>query len=651
MWQLLKFKITLFALAISFSAWAQEYVPGEIIVKLKGKSSGSAASEFFGKMQGKISLKTSFGAMNLHKVSIDTQSKITNIQDAIKEIQKDPNVEYAEPNYILHIVQDSNSVSSSDGSVSAANSNSTSNSESSSASNSSNEVLSQSQVDEMMQNGDTFIQNYANVGVEQAWPMMRTLADYSEKPIVAVIDTGVDYNHNIFRNSSAMWRNAGEIADNGVDDDGNGYIDDIYGWNFNGRTNNPMDDGSHGTHVAGIILGVGQDIFPSTWEPAKIRIMALKFLDSTGSGSTSDAIAAVYYAVNNGAQVINNSWGGASYSQSLHDALTYAYNRRVFIASAAGNSAKNNDSNDMFPANYPVPGQITVAATSDSDNLASFSNYGASTVQVAAPGVSVLSSVPGNNYRYMSGTSMATPFVSGLAALILREAPALTGYQIKNLILSSASSFSNLSSRVSSSGRVDVYDAISMARSQYSTAAYQPSYKAESRSIASSTEETSTTPKGCGTISSMMAAKSMNADGGEGGGDQTGLWLGAILLAPVLAWQVLRQKSKKKNRRAHDRFLMNSSLKLSVNGQDLVGHMRTISEGGLSFEAESLIAKGGIINMSIQSPDGQEMIQVQGRVVWSADNKSYGVQFNESKESVVDSIRSWTQKLVKVAEY
>ncbi len=604
-------------------AHALDYVPGEVIVKLKGKSSSSSNAQFFSKLNSKLALKGSFSAMNIHRLSLKAGGDVL---ATVQELKADPSVEYAEPNWLLH-KSDEDSLASS-------------------------QSMSLDDVREQMQSGDTYVQNYANVGVEQAWPIEATLAQVTEKPIVAIIDTGVDYNHLIFHDSGAMWRNPGEIAGNGVDDDGNGYVDDIYGWNFHAKSNNPMDDDEHGTHVAGIVLGVGQDIFPTTWEPAKIRIMALKFLGADGSGSTSDAVAAVYYAVNNGAQVINNSWGGSNYSQALHDALTYAYEHKVVVVSAAGNYGKNNDSVSMYPANYPVPGQITVAATTDADNLASFSNYGPSKVHVAAPGVSILSSVPGDQYRFMSGTSMATPFVSGLAALVLREAPNLTGYQVKNLILNSATQVNGLSTKVYSKGRADAYDAISAARLQASTASYQPEYKAESRSPASAAEgeAAQSGPKGCGTVSTAL----LYGSGGDGQGPMSMRMLAtlvALTLCPLIVWQVMRARPGTVQRRKYDRFLMNSAIRLNVDGRELVGHMRTISEGGLSFEANTMLEKGGILTMSIQSPDGKESVQVQGHIVWSEENKSYGVQFDHAREGVLSSIRGWTQKLVRVANY
>lgn len=608
------------------SAQAQDYVPGEVIVKLKGKASSVSSGQFLGKIQNKLNHKNSFAALNIHRFSLKAGQ---NLQATIQELKADPAVEYAEPNYILRQIEDDSLAPSA--------------------------VMNEEEVREQMQAGDSYSQSYADVGVEEAWAQIVTLNDNSERPIVAIVDSGVDYNHKIFQDSNAMWVNSDEVSGNGVDDDGNGYIDDVYGYDFHNRDANPMDDSQHGTHVAGIVLGVGQDIFATSLEPARIRIMALKFLGSDGSGSTSNAISAIYYAVNNGAQVINNSWGGSSYSQALHDALTYAYSRHVLVVAAAGNYSKNNDTVAMYPANYPVPGQITVGATNDYDNLASFSNYGPNSVHVAAPGVSILSSIPsstsnpGNsNYRFMSGTSMASPFVAGLAALVLREAPNLTGYQVKNLILNSATTFASLNNKIITEARVDVYNAVMGAKTEISTASFQPDYKAEYRGIASEgSASTESGPKGCGTVSSALF-------GGAGGGSNPMppvMVLIALTLLPLIVWQIVSARSRSHQRRKYDRFLMNSAIRMNVDGRELVGHMRTISEGGLSFEANTMLEKGGILTMQIQSPDGKEMVQVQGHIVWSEQNKAYGVQFDQARETVLSSIRQWTQKLVKVASY
>lgn len=601
---------------LSLPAAAQDFIPGEIIVKLKGKSSSVSNSQFFGKVQGKMALKGSLQGLNMHRLSLKAGG---DIQAALKELKADPSVEYAEPNYVFRKFEDSLAAG---------------------------EVVAHGDVGALYQSGDKYTQSFADTGVEAAWPQELTLSQFAEKPIVAVIDTGVDYNHVVFQQSSAIWTNTGEIAGNGVDDDGNGFVDDVRGWNFHGKNNDPLDDGKHGTHVAGIILGIGQNIFAPTLEESKIRIMPLKFLGADGSGSTSDAVAAIYYAVNNGAQVINNSWGGSSYSQALHDALTYAYDRQVMIVSAAGNSSKDNDAAPMYPASYPVPGQLSVAATSDYDNLASFSNYGASTVHLAAPGVSIFSTIPNQNYQFMSGTSMATPFVAGLAAMIMREAPTLTGYQVRNVILNSVKAFSSLSNKVQSSGRVDVYDAIMASKSQLGISSFQPDYKAQARSVAS--ENASVSPKGCGTVSSALLAAGAKGGGGPAG-PTTVLMVIALSLLPLIVWNLIRLRARGPQRRKFDRFVMNSSIRVNVGGRELIGHMRTISEGGLSFEANTMLEKGGVLTMQIQSPDGHETIQVQGHVVWCEQNKAYGVQFDEAKENALSSIRAWSQRLVRAS--
>lgn len=613
--------VTLSSLLLGSFALAQNYVPGEVLVKLKGKMSAAVVNNFMGKMKGKMALKGSFSSMNMHRFELKAGESINN---AIAELKTNPDVQYAEPNYILQKTQDSLQ---------------------------SSQTLSGSDLTALLQSGDVYTQSYANTKVDQAWVQMKTLAQNPARPIVAVIDTGVDYSHPIFQQSGAMWNNPGETPGNGIDDDGNGYIDDVYGYDFHNRDSSPMDDDEHGTHCAGIILGIGQDIFATSLEPAKVRIMALKFLGADGSGATSDAISAIYYAVNNGAQVINNSWGGSNYSQALHDALNYAYQHKVFVASAAGNGRNgvgyDTDATPLFPASYPVPGQAAVAASTDWDNLASFSNFGASSVHVAAPGVSILSSIPNNSYRYMSGTSMAAPFISGLAALALREAPNLSGYQIRELFMNSSDYVSSLSSKTLSHGRIDVYGVIMGAKAQINTTAYQPAYSPEARGMASTggSQESAQGPQGCGLISTSLG---LGGGSGKGPGSNSILLILGLTLLPLIVWQMVRSRSVI-NRRSHERFVMDSDIRLKVGGRELIGHMKTISEGGLSFCAEEMFDKGGIVNIQIQSPDGKETVQVQGHIVWCEKSKAYGVKFDEAREGVLSSIRQWTMNLVRAA--
>ena len=251
----------------------------------------------------------------------------------------------------------------------------------------------------------------------------------SAQVIVAVIDTGVDYTHPDL--SANMWTNADEIPGNGVDDDGNGFVDDFYGYDFANRDPDPRDDHLHGTHCAGTVGAVGDNgegVVGVCWN---VRIMALKFMGSGGSGYTSDAIKCIQYAVANGADVLSNSWGGSDSSSALREAIQAARQAGVLFVAAAGNSG---DTRIHYPGYYPE--SFTVAATDRNDALASFSTRGEA-VDVAAPGVGIVSCALNHGYRSASGTSMATPHVAGLAALIKARNPRLTPEQLELVLTSS----------------------------------------------------------------------------------------------------------------------------------------------------------------------------------------------------------------------
>ena len=268
--------------------------------------------------------------------------------------------------------------------------------------------------------------NDADIDASQAWSY-----GTSSSVVVAVIDTGVDYNHVDL--ASNIWTNSREIAGNGIDDDRNGYTDDARGWNFVSDNNNPMDDNGHGTHVAGTIGAVGNNGIGVSGIAWSVKIMALKFMDSTGSGMLSDAVAAIDYARANGAKIINASWGGGGFSSALQSAITRFQNAGGIFVAAAGNESSNNATTASYPANYT--GVISVAASTSSDTLASFSNYGTN-VDIAAPGQNILSTIPGNRYASYSGTSMASPHVAGALALLWGQAPSLTASQLISTVMS-----------------------------------------------------------------------------------------------------------------------------------------------------------------------------------------------------------------------
>ncbi len=290
----------------------------------------------------------------------------------------------------------------------------------------------------------------ADIDAPEAW----SSTTGSSSVIVAVVDTGVDYTHPDL--AANIWQNSRETI-NGIDDDGNGYIDDIRGWNFNAKTNDPKDDNGHGTHCAGTIAAVGNNGVGVAGVGWNVKIMPLKFLNAAGSGYVSDAISAILYANKMGATVISNSWSGTGYTQSLKDAIDAS---SAVVVCAAGNSGKNSDVNPQNPAAFQSANIISVAATDYNDNLASFSNYGSGSVDLAAPGVSIYSTTSSGSYRYLSGTSMATPHVSGVAALLKSKSPSLTGSAIKSKILSNVDIVSSLSGKTATSGRLNAAKAL-----------------------------------------------------------------------------------------------------------------------------------------------------------------------------------------------
>ncbi|MCF6212223.1 MAG: S8 family serine peptidase [Gammaproteobacteria bacterium] len=302
----------------------------------------------------------------------------------------------------------------------------------------------------------------ADIDTPEAWDSNTGDANI----IIAVIDTGVDYGHEDLAGN--MWTNPGEIAGNLIDDDGNGYIDDVHGYDFSNTDSDPFDDHGHGTHVSGTIAGVGNNGIGVVGVNWNAQIMAVKFLGAGGGGYVSDAIDGIIYAVNNGAKILNNSWGGGGFSQALLDAIYAANNAGVLFVTAAGNSSRNNDIRPYYPSSYVAPNVISVAATDHNDQRAGFSSYGATTVHLGAPGVGTLSTVPtgscsmcsSGGYRAASGTSMAAPHVAGAAALILDRMPLLSIGGLKSQLMDSTDQIPALSGITISGGRLNIAAAL-----------------------------------------------------------------------------------------------------------------------------------------------------------------------------------------------
>ena len=301
----------------------------------------------------------------------------------------------------------------------------------------------------------------ADADVDAAWSV--TTGDPGV--VVAVIDTGVDQAHPDL--AANTWVNPGEncagCRTDGVDNDGNGYVDDWRGWDFVNGDNNPADDQGHGTHVAGTIGAVGDNGVGVVGVNWNVRLMGLKFLGSDGSGTTADAVSAILYAAANGADVLNNSWAGGDFSQSLLEAIQFADARDSLFVAAAGNDGMDNDAAPTYPASYDVPNVLAVAASDSNDRHAFFSNFGKQSVDVSAPGVNIYSTWPGGSYQYASGTSMAAPHAAGIAALVEAAQPGASDVGVKTLLLRTADPIAALASMSASGGRLNAASAVSCA--------------------------------------------------------------------------------------------------------------------------------------------------------------------------------------------
>ncbi len=294
----------------------------------------------------------------------------------------------------------------------------------------------------------------ADIDAVEAWDI--TTGD--DQVIVAVIDTGIDYLHaDLVEN---MWTNEDEIPGNGIDDDENGFVDDVHGYDFYNRDGDPADDNSHGTHVAGTIGARGDNAVGVVGVSHRVSLMAVKFLSSWGGGDTADAVESVIYAVDNGADILNNSWGGGGFSEALRSAIEYAQDNDVLFVAAAGNAAYDNDSLPSYPASYELDNIVAVAATDSNDELASFSQWGLNSVDLGAPGVDILSALPGDDYATYSGTSMASPHVAGAAALLKSHAPSLSSLELKQILMESGDSISPLIGRTVSGRRLNIFNAL-----------------------------------------------------------------------------------------------------------------------------------------------------------------------------------------------
>ncbi|MDD1725177.1 MAG: S8 family serine peptidase, partial [Methanospirillum sp.] len=372
--------------------------------------------------------------------SVDLNGTMS-VKEAINELEASPYVAYAEPNYIisLSLPETEPAGNDTDSDISALSY--------------PNDPKYADQWG-LSNTGQTGGKSGDDISASGAWDVTTGSSDI----VVAVIDTGVDYTHSDL--AANIWTNPGEIAGNGKDDDGNGYVDDLHGYDFINNDNDPMDDNGHGTHCAGVIGAVGNNgvgIAGINW---KVKIMPLKFLRADGTGDTASSLNAIAYARKMGADVISCSWGGTAKSQALEDAIS---STNAVFACASGNEGVNTDVTGHYPSGFTEDQIISVAASDENDGIPSFSNYGATTVDVAAPGVAILSTYPGSKgYEYvkMKGTSMATPHVAGLAALLLAKDGSLSPSTVKSKIMSSVDTLTAFSGKCVSGGRIDMAKAL-----------------------------------------------------------------------------------------------------------------------------------------------------------------------------------------------
>jgi len=385
------------------------YEPEELIVKFRPGNEGRRGEVH--RRHGSRKMKE-FPSYSMERVKVRAG---TAVEEAVREFESDPEVEYAEPNY---------------------------------------------RVQALVVPGDpsfTQLWGMEKINAPAAWDTTTGSAEV----VVAVIDSGIDVNHSDLK--ANLWVNTLELNGKpGVDDDNNGIIDDINGYNAITGTNDLTDDVGHGTHVAGTIGAAGNNGVGVAGVNWNVRIMACKFIGPTG-GTSADAIDCLHYVAQMKRRGVNivatsNSWGGGGYSRALRDAI--AAQQDILFIVAAGNDGTNSDVIATYPANYDLPNVVAVAATTSADSLATFSQYGRHTVHVAAPGSAIYSTSPGNSYATHSGTSMATPHVTGLAALIKAAKPTEDWRGIKNLLLTGGNPLPALAGKTVTGRQIDAYGSL-----------------------------------------------------------------------------------------------------------------------------------------------------------------------------------------------
>lgn len=400
------------------------YVPGELLVRLKPRTEVSLSSDNVLDQLGEVVDRyplggqkiapESFGDQEILHLKLDSDTPEA-MEQALQKLSRDPNVAYAVTNDIV------------------------------------------GELVEPVVPNDLSPQQYGPLNISAPLAWAERTGDPARAPLIAVIDSGIDYNHPDL--AANVWTNPNEIPGNGIDDDGNGVIDDVHGYNAFADSGDPMDGQGHGTHCAGTIAGVGNDGAGVVGVNQHANLMAVKIFNDEGSTDAAAIIRGIQYATKMGARITSNSWGGPVPNAGIKQAFEESPALHLV---AAGNSGVNNDWFPSFPANYDLDNIISVAATDHNDGLASFSQYGKRTVDLGAPGVDILSTVPGGKYDVYSGTSMATPHVSGAATLIASQYPNISNEELRARLLDGADKVESLAGKTVTGGRLNVHNSLTL---------------------------------------------------------------------------------------------------------------------------------------------------------------------------------------------
>ncbi|MBD3866969.1 MAG: S8 family serine peptidase [Acidobacteria bacterium] len=421
-WRIFLLAVIAVASFTQLSAAALEpgtYVPGRVLVKFNGSVDADARLAIHGRVGTRIAQRFRLDA-DLQMVTFPEELDLGPILDFYQSL---PEVRYAEPDFIYHTQV----------------------------------IPGDARFGELWgmhntgQSGGAFD---ADIDGPEGWDVNTDAAQI----IIGSIDTGIDVNHEDLAGN--IWVNADEIPGNGVDDDSNGYIDDVNGYDFYNGDSNPYDDHSHGTHTMGTSAARGDNGIGVAGAAWSARIMALKVCSAGGSCNVSAAIAATDYATENGARLTSNSWGGGGFGQAMKDAIDRADAAGVLYIAAAGNNGSNNDASAFYPASYASPNIISVASIDRFGGKSSFSNYGATSVDLGAPGSSILSTTPGNGYSTFSGTSMACPHVTGVVANIMGFNPNLAHTEYKDIVMASVVPSDAMAGRTLTGGVLNLRNAL-----------------------------------------------------------------------------------------------------------------------------------------------------------------------------------------------